>query len=226
VSETVPRGRAAIILAGGRGTRLGEGPPKALRPLAGATLLERALERACAWAGEVWVSAPPSMALPAGAFRVVRDHAAFGPSAGPLVALASALGAVESPWALVMAVDLPLARPELPDLLWSLRDHPSTPAAGVPHHAPAMAVVPWTARGPEPLLALYRKEVGPVLLAAAYSGERAVHRAIAALPAVRVSESELRAVDPDLRSFFNLNTPADWARAETQLGSARRSVSE
>ena len=34
-----------------------------------------------------------------------------------------------------------------------------------------------------------------------------------AVNARRVDESAMRAIDPELRSFFNLNTPEDYARA-------------
>lgn len=210
--------RAVIVLAGGRGARLGPGPPKALRPLGGRTLLDRGLDKAHAWAGEVWVSAPPGLELPPDVAErgipVARDHAAFGPWAGPLVALASSLEVVTSPWALVLAADLPFARADLFDFLWSLRERPATEAPGVPSHARPLGVVPWRSLGPEPLLALYHREAAPILLAATHSGERAAHRAIAALPLVRVTDGELREVDPELESFQNLNTPEEWARAE------------
>jgi molybdopterin-guanine dinucleotide biosynthesis protein A len=209
--------RVAIVLAGGQGTRLGDGPPKALRPFGSSTLLDVALANARAWADEVRVSAPAGMALPIEEDLIVRDHRAFGPRAGPLIALASSLGGVSEPWALVLAVDLPFARREIFDLLWALRGRPATPNPATPHHTEPMAVVPWTARGPEPLLAAYRPEVAPILLAAAADGERAVHRVIASLPAVRVGEDELRSVDPELVSFQNLNTPDDWRQAEVRF---------
>lgn len=211
--------RVAIVLAGGQGARLGEGPPKALRPFGASTLLDIALTNARAWADEVLVSAPAGMALPLDESLIVRDHAAFGPRAGPLIALASSLGAISSSWALALAVDLPFARRELFELLWAARTRPATPHPTVPAHTVPLAVVPWTARGPEPLLAVYRQEAAPILLAAASEGERAVHRVIASLPTVRVGEEELRAADPELVSFQNVNTPDDWLKAEVRFRS-------
>jgi molybdopterin-guanine dinucleotide biosynthesis protein A len=209
--------RAAIVLAGGQGARLGEGPPKALRAFGTSTLLDIALAKARAWADEVRVSAPAEMPLPLDESLIVRDHRAFGPRAGPLIALASSLGAIAAPWALALAVDLPFARRELFDLLWEARTRPATPNPSSPHHAEPLAVVPWTGRGPEPLLAVYRQEVAAILLAAAYDGERAVHRVIASLPTVRVGEDELRAADPELICFQNVNTPDDWREAEVRF---------
>lgn len=209
--------RAVIVLAGGRGRRLGGDIPKALRPLAGQSLLDRAVERARAWSDEICVSAPPGMALPEGDYRVVRDYPGFGSWAGPLVALATSLEAVASPWALVIAADLPFAKVAVFDYLWSRRNEPSTPSPETPSHAAPLGIVPWSPLGPEPLLALYRREAAPVLFAATHSGERAAVRAVAALPLVRIRGDDLRSVDPALESFENLNTPEDWARAETRL---------
>lgn len=206
--------KSAIVLAGGAGSRLGAGPAKALRPFAGTTLLAIALERARAWADEVWVSAPPGLELPVPEAVVVRDLAAFGPRAGPLIALASSLERVSAPWALALAVDLPFAKPELFTHLWAARERATTPDRLVPTHHEPLAVVPWTSRGPEPLLAVYRREAAAVFLAAAKDRERAVHRVLASLPTVRIDEAELRSVDPDLDSLRNLNTPEEWSSAE------------
>jgi molybdopterin-guanine dinucleotide biosynthesis protein A len=208
---------ATIILAGGRGFRLGGMIPKALRTLAGKTLLERALDHARCWSDEVWVSAPQEMELPDTGYRIVRDHTAFGPRAGPLVALASALGSVTQPWALVFAVDMPLVSVALFDLLWSRRGQPATAAEGTPDHARALAVMPWRAHGPEPLFALYRKEVAAILLATAQAGERALMRGVSGLPLVRVPEDDLRALDPELSSLANINTREDWEAIEKRI---------
>ena len=69
------------------------------------------------------------------------------------------------------------------------------------------------------MLAVYRREAAEIFLAAAKDRERAVHRVLASLPTVRIGEAELRAVDPDLGSFWNLNTAEDWSRAEAEFRS-------
>ena len=209
--------RSVAILAGGRGLRLGPETPKALRVLRGRTLLERALAIADAWSDDVAVCAPNGLDVGPSGARLVRDPAAFGPWPGPLVALAWALEQAARPWSLVLAVDMPLAQEALFDLLWSRRLDPVTPAEKSPRDAPALGVVPWRRHGPEPLLALYRREAGPALLAMAQAGERAAVRAVPALPLVRIPEAELRIADPLALSFENCNTPEEWRRIEEQL---------
>ena len=55
-------GTLGILLAGGRGRRLGLGPPKALASWAGGTLLDHALATLRAACDEVVVSAPRELA--------------------------------------------------------------------------------------------------------------------------------------------------------------------
>lgn len=215
---------SAVVLAGGRGIRLGAETPKALRVLDGIPLFERALRFCRELTDDVWLSAPPGLELPASGARVVRDPPAFGPWPGPLVALAWALQAVDRPWALVLAVDLPLVRRPLVDLLGARRGDPASPAPEAPPDAPPLGVVPWRRHGPEPLLAFYRREAGPALLALASAGERAAVRAVPALPLVRVPEAEWRLADPEGASFENANTPEEWARIERLLHVGEKSA--
>jgi molybdopterin-guanine dinucleotide biosynthesis protein A len=71
---------------------------------------------------------------------------------------------------------------------------------------------------PEPLHALYRKSCLPAIEAALNAGRR---RAVSFLQDVNVcylDEGVLRQVDPELRSFRNVNTPQEWAQAARDLG--------
>ncbi|MFJ5955184.1 molybdenum cofactor guanylyltransferase [Paenarthrobacter sp. NPDC092416] len=98
----------AVILAGGRSTRLG-GVPKAGLKYDGATLLTHALQSARV-AVAVVVVGPDAPALPAGVLTA-REEPAF---AGPAAAIAAGLVALRtrptrSPWTLVLACDMPRA---------------------------------------------------------------------------------------------------------------------
>ncbi|MDP5226252.1 MULTISPECIES: NTP transferase domain-containing protein [Arthrobacter] len=169
--------RAAIVLAGGRGSRLG-GTDKAAVDLGGRTLAERVLDAVpeCSpliVAGPAWLARTGAL--------LVREDPEYG---GPVAALAAALGAVvpveddaldddAETW--VLACDL--ARPrEL--VAW---------LAGVPMPADADALVPLDHDGrPQWLAARYR--LGPLL------------SAVRALP--RTDGAALRQITAGLRTSF------------------------
>lgn len=91
----------AIVLAGGRGSRLG-GVDKAALELDDRRLVDRAVAAARdAGAARVIVAGPPHAGALADA--VVREDPPFS---GPLSALAAALGEVRAPWIMLLACDL------------------------------------------------------------------------------------------------------------------------
>ncbi|MEW1822730.1 NTP transferase domain-containing protein [Arthrobacter sp. NPDC080031] len=130
----------AVILAGGKSSRLG-GVPKARLRYDGATLLQRAVA-AVRGAGRVVVVGPDPGTLPDGTLTAREDP----PYAGPAAAIAAGLAALEAqdgeaqdgeaqdgetqdgqrpstkhaPWVLVMACDMPLAADAVPVLLREL----------------------------------------------------------------------------------------------------------
>ncbi|MGI8433788.1 MAG: molybdenum cofactor guanylyltransferase [Nocardioidaceae bacterium] len=91
----------AIVLAGGRGRRLG-GVDKAGLVIGGSPLLDRVLSAVQSASRTVVVG--PSRALPAGVLQVQEEPAGGGPVAG----LAAALPLVEGERVVVLACDLPL----------------------------------------------------------------------------------------------------------------------
>jgi molybdopterin-guanine dinucleotide biosynthesis protein A len=101
----------AIVLAGGRGSRLG-GVDKAALVLDGETLLDRTL-RAVAGAGRVVVVGEPSRDVPTGNVVVVQEEPRF---AGPAAAIGAGVAEVRAPRVLVVACDQPFLA-EAVDLL-------------------------------------------------------------------------------------------------------------
>ena len=91
----------ALILAGGRGTRLG-GVNKPELLLHGQRLVDRVIH-AARDAGAVRVVVAGEKASGALADTVLRENPPF---AGPLAGIAAGIGAVQSPWCLVLACDL------------------------------------------------------------------------------------------------------------------------
>lgn len=100
---------AAIVLAGGRGRRLG-GVDKAALPVPGGTLLDRVLH-AVAGCEPVVVVGPPSVTDGRPGLRRVQEEPAYGgPAAGLLTALATL--ADDPAYVVVVAVDLPGLTPD------------------------------------------------------------------------------------------------------------------
>lgn len=185
-----------FVVAGGRSARMGR--DKALLPWAQATLLDHALRRLRAVTSDVRVLCGPEPRYAECGAPVVPDLAADAGS-GALAGVRAGLEAAGGRVGLFLAVDLPHVPPELL-------------AALAEASTDADAVVPVTARGPEPLCAAY----GPAC-------REPVRRLVASghpkmtgfWPEVRVREigpAELaRFGDPD-HVFANLNTPDDYTR--------------
>jgi molybdenum cofactor guanylyltransferase len=185
---------ACAVLAGGASRRMGR--DKATLPVGGVELASLALAAAALVADPVVLVAPEGHPARRLAARVVTD-----PGEGPLAALVAALAALDAEHVLVLAGDHPGLRVELLAHLVEL-------AAG----AEAVAC----RRGPrlEPLVAVYRRD--PTLAAARAmlagpAGGRSLLGLLAGLRTVVVEEPRWRALDPDGRSFVDLDDPADLA---------------
>ena len=81
------------------------------------------------------------------------------------------------------------------------------PAAGDP-----IAVIPEVGGKLQPLHAVYRKRCASAIESLA-AGEKRLTASASAINARKVGEDEIRKLDPQLNSFFNVNTPEDYRRA-------------
>jgi molybdopterin-guanine dinucleotide biosynthesis protein A len=199
-----PTGTAAVI-AGGPGTRLG-GAVKSALVVGGRSVAERQLAVLRGLFARIVVVANDAGPWAAAGAEIVPDRHA---DAGPLGGLHAALAATQAEGAVVcVGGDMPFLEPPL---LRLLRD-------GRPE---AQALVARVGGRPEPLLARYAARCLPVVEAQLQAGERAVHRVLPLLGVAWLDEPELRAVDPELRSLTNINTPDDLARAEALARSPR-----
>ncbi len=178
------------------------GRPKASLPFGGVTLLARIVaELRREFDDIVVVAAPesagtPELDLPAGV-RIVRDEREHR---GPVPALARGLDAIANDAAFACSCDLPMLRAEVAGALVQMLDR-------------YQAVIPEVGGLLQPLHAVYRKRCADSLRALAARGEDRLVAIADAVDARRVGEAELRAFDPDLTSFLNVNTPADYDRA-------------
>ncbi len=187
------------MLAGGLSSRMGE--DKALMAYAGTTLLAHVVGVVAGVAGAVVVAADSrdrysAANLPSGTILVGDNF----PGAGPLGGLVSGLIRAGEGYHVVTACDMPGLVPELLRLLFN-------EAEGFD------GAIPLVGGREEPLCAVYHRRCAEMLQAEMLSGSLALRRAVQSLNLRRVGEDRIRAVDPQLASFTNLNTPDDYKRA-------------
>jgi molybdopterin-guanine dinucleotide biosynthesis protein A/molybdopterin converting factor small subunit len=193
----------AIVLAGGRSSRMGT--PKALLPFDDEPLIVHIVRTLQRMFSDVVVVASPGQQLPSLPVTLVHDDVAYQ---GPVGGILYGLRAARHEYAFVTSCDSAFLSPALIEYLLSLKDEFDV-------------VVPrWEGRF-QPLMAVYRKEVVPILEAQLVNGEL---RPVSLFTKVRtreVSEEEVRRVDPDGGSFFNMNTPADYEEAQQRWKASR-----
>jgi molybdopterin-guanine dinucleotide biosynthesis protein A len=191
------------ILAGGKGRRMGA--DKLTAPLAGIPLLERTWSRVAAVSERVVTVGGPAL-LARHSVEAVADLYPEADSMGGIATAARFAAAAGGPqaWFLCVACDMPLLEPGLLLYLASLE-------------AGWDVVVPRTPAGWEPLCAVYRVTCLPVLEEEIRRGNLRLKSLFGAVRTRAVGEEELSRFDPELRSFLNVNRPADLARAEELL---------
>lgn len=202
-----------VINAGGQSRRMGR--PKALlaMPPDNQPLLQVIVQRLQALSPQrtVVIANDPALRAQVDLGADVLWLTDAYPETGPLGGLATGLAACEG-WAICVACDMPLLNPALFTYFCELAAE--TDATGADRWD---AIVPVVEEYPEALHTLYHRRCLPAIEARLVAGER---RAICFLPDVRVRyvpEAELRQLDPALHSFFNANTPAEWAQVVALL---------
>jgi molybdopterin-guanine dinucleotide biosynthesis protein A len=193
---------AGVILAGGRSSRMGT--DKALLPLPGSaqmTFVEHLAAMLSAPCSEVVLVARDETqraqyeALTLPGARIITDRT---PGAGPLMGLYSALSVIEASHALLTAVDMPYIQPAMLSFLLS------QPLDEAP-------LVPIVADNPQVLLAVYPRTLLPIIKDLLRQGRRGPRFLLDVVPVRYIAEERLRQIDPQLRSFINVNTPQDLA---------------
>jgi len=175
------------------------GRDKAHLPTGAGTLLERIVDRLSPVVAEVIVAGGPPLSIPA--VRLVPDARS---GLGPLAGMAAGLAAVSFDLAWVVACDLPDVEPPIGELLFA------SASPGVD------AVVPRLDTRPECLCAVYHARLAGRILTLLDAGERRVTALLDGIRVRYVEAAELRHLDPELRSFRNLNTEdeyQDWVRS-------------
>lgn len=194
---------SALILAGGRATRMG-GVDKRALVVEGRTVFERQCEVLAPRVAEVIVSLAAGAtqaedatlaegATPTEGHRIVTDAVE---GAGPLAGIAAGLAAARTPWLLVVAGDMPYISAELVDAMLAAATE-DVDAVGV------------RAGGlPEPLVSMLRVAPARVAVEHLLAAQRYKASALLTDAGLRVAW-----LDAEPRVVKNLNTPGDLSRA-------------
>jgi len=188
------KGVTGVVLAGGKSTRYGTN--KAFAEIQGIRLVERTIRVM----GSVFerllivTNTPDEFAyldLP-----MVED---LIKGFGPLGGIYTGLEAIDDEAGFFVACDMPFLRENFLRHMVSLRgDHD--------------AVVPRVRWMVEPLHALYAKKCLPAIRESIHSREYQILKFFQKIKVRYVEEEEIRRIDPDLKSFFNINRPEDLER--------------
>ena len=199
--------RSAVILAGGNSSRMGE--DKALLNFEGRPLLCWTVEKLAQSAGEIVVVAKDekhakqllNLTVSSGVVFTWDRQSGYGPVAGLYAGLCKASGV----YVFATGCDLPFLKPEVIDSIFELAEG----------HQGIDAVVPVQNNGfYEPLHSVYRREK---MLAACRRAlenkERRIYAPLQELQVKCVQIERFRSIDPELMTFFNLNTQEDLETA-------------
>lgn len=192
-----------VILAGGLARRMGGGD-KALKVLAGRTLLDHAIQRARPQVKRLVLNAngDPGRFASAGLPVIADSLPGFlGPLAGILAALEWALANVpESDTVASFATDAPFFPADLVERLDEARRRAGVPLAAARSGGQA-----------HPVFGLWPVTLAPTLASALDAGERKIDR-FTARHGIAYADYPAKPQDP----FFNINTPDDFATAAAQ----------
>ena len=177
------------------------GQSKALLSFGGEPLISRIVMTLSGLFSDIVVVASPEQDLPPLPVTLVRDDVAYQ---GPVGGIANGLRAARGEICFVTACDAAFLNTALiAHLVSRLAEYDVV----VPH---------WQGR-PQPLHAVYRRRVLTLLEGQLSRGELRPVSLFEKVPTLRIEEAEIRRFDPDGASFFNMNSPDDYAEALRRL---------
>jgi molybdopterin-guanine dinucleotide biosynthesis protein A len=192
-----------VILTGGKSSRMGQ--DKALMSVGGVPLFRRILEVFETMFDEILVVTNKAGRHAGLGYREVSD---IVPDCGPLGGIYTGLSYAKSERIFVASCDLPFIKA-------------STVKVVIGEPVSYDIVVPDDGGRLHPLHAVYGRKCSPYIRKWLDNGFYNVTKFIneaEGLSIRKVQMSEMTAGDPDLKSFFNMNTQEDWAEANKIAG--------
>jgi len=185
------KGVSLLVLAGGESSRMGF--PKHLLPASGGTVTDHIINRLGTVFSEVIVVGR-GLEINRTDTRVIED---VRMKRTPLVGILSGILAAGNPRVFAIGCDMPFVRKQL------IRRLVSETGSDV--------VVPVVRGYFEPLCAVYSSSAAEEIQRYLDAGGSKVTGFFSSVAVTELSEYAVRAVDPLLESFINLNTPRDYA---------------
>jgi molybdenum cofactor guanylyltransferase len=204
---------SAAVLAGGQSSRMGT--DKALMPLTpgGKPMLQLVLDHLKSVSGDLLVIAPRRHGYDQFSARVVPDLREGG---GALVGIHSALIHAVHNHCFVVACDMPFLSPGLLQLMATERRD----------YDVLVPLLPGTSRQRadglvfQTLHAIYGKQCVPAIESEIAEGRRQVVGFFNRVNMRTIEIDEVARVDPNLQSFFNVNTPEALSQAQATLSAS------
>ena len=122
---------------------------------------------------------------------------------GPMTGILSALTMPDVSEVFVTACDMPFIKPALVKYIVDSWDHGSD------------AVIPIFEKKPQPLLGIYSKKLADCMERSIKNKERSLTRFLEKVNVRYIDEQQVRRIDPEGRSFVNINTMEDY---QTEIG--------
>ena len=187
-----------VIQAGGESRRMGE--DKALLNFSGQAMIERVISRIKHLADEVLITTNNPFKYQFLKLPLIPDVV---PRRGALGGLFTAINAANYPMVAVVACDMPFINANLIKAEISLLEQTQSDL-----------VIPQTSAGMEPFHAVYRRETClPPIKSALDSGQWRVDAWFDQIRLYPLSTEIILKYDPQLLSFFNVNSPQDLETA-------------
>jgi molybdopterin-guanine dinucleotide biosynthesis protein A len=188
-----------VLLAGGKSRRMGE--DKRYLQVGRQTLFERSLSVFRSVFQEVVVVIAQDSATIEAGVPVIRD---LVPDCGGLGGLYTGLKQAATRHVFVAACDMPFLNPQAIRYVTALKDN-------------ADIVMVQRNTGLQPMHALYGRRCLPVIEEMVHTHNMKIQDIVAhpSLHVRLITEAELSQIDPEGRSFLNVNTPSDLEAART-----------
>lgn len=184
-----------IVLSGGENRRMGK--DKAFLTIAGKPMIEHVLNALQGVADRIIIVSNSPQRYAAYDALVVRDAL---DKRGPLTGIYTGLLHATDEYSVVVACDMPFLNPRLIAYMAGLAEEYDI-------------VLPKIGELVEPLHAIYRRSLLPVIEDHVRRNARQIRGIFSEARVRYVTESEIDRFDPERRSFKNLNTPEEYKEA-------------